>query len=156
VAATPPPTTSASTDDDLAAFEAAWSAFFAAIRRARARSVREQPGGVSLSQLNLVRPLVDGGAHPVGELAELAGVSAPTASRMLDCLEREGLVERSHAMHDRRVVAVSLTGEGERVLADKVDAVRARQRELFGELSADERRQGAALLARLAGILDRL
>src|SRR3954469_11752579 len=94
---------------DLAAFEAAWSEFFAAVRRVRARSAREQPGGLSLSQLNLVRPLADGDPRPVGELAELAGVAAPTATRMLDCLEREGLVTRAHARTDRRRGSGELT-----------------------------------------------
>jgi DNA-binding MarR family transcriptional regulator len=141
---------------DLAAFEAAWTEFFAAVRRIRARSAREQPGGLSLSQLNLVRPLADGDARPVGELAELAGVAAPTATRMLDCLEREGLVTRAHARHDRRVVTVELTEEGAGVLGEKIDAVRARQRELFEELSPAEREQGAALLLRMTDIVDRL
>jgi DNA-binding MarR family transcriptional regulator len=141
---------------DLAAFEDAWSEFFAAVRRIRARSAREQPDGLSLSQLNLVRPLGETGARPVGELAELAGVAAPTATRMLDCLEREGLVTRAHAIHDRRVVTVGLTATGERVLADKIDAVRARQRELFEELSPAEREQGAALMHKLSDIVDRL
>jgi MarR family transcriptional regulator, organic hydroperoxide resistance regulator len=141
---------------DPAAFEAALDEFFAAIRRARARATRVQPDGLSLSQLNLLRPLAEGGARPVGELAELADVAAPTATRMLDCLERDGLVARAHATHDRRVVTVELTDEGARVLGAKLDAVLTRRRELFAGLDEDDRARAADLLQRLAEMVDRL
>ncbi|HEY2637508.1 MAG TPA: MarR family transcriptional regulator [Solirubrobacteraceae bacterium] len=140
----------------LPAFEGAWDEFFGAVRRARARATRVQPDGLSLSQLNLLRPLAQGGPRPVGELAELADVAAPTATRMLDCLERDGLVSRAQATHDRRVVTVELTDGGARVLGAKLDAVLAHRRELFAELEEDDRARAAELLHRLAEMVDHL
>ena len=51
-------------------------------------------GELSLSQYHLLEPLIDGERLATCELALAAGVSAPTATRMLSGLEREGLVER--------------------------------------------------------------
>jgi DNA-binding MarR family transcriptional regulator len=141
---------------ELLGFEAAWEEFFAAAARARARGAREQPGGLSLSQLKLVLPLQGGASATVGELAENAAVAPPTATRMLDCLERDGLVTRAHATHDRRLVTIALTDAGARAVAAKRAAVIARRRELFAAMSATERRYGARLLRSMADVLDQL
>jgi DNA-binding MarR family transcriptional regulator len=143
-------------DPRLAAFEAAWDDFFHAIRRARARSTRDQPDGLSASQVVLLRPLLDRSPRPVGELAEQAAVAGATATRMLDGLERDGIVTRTPATHDRRVVTVALTDHGATVLAAKLAAVLAQRRELFEELTPAQRAGGAALLRRLTDIVERL
>ena len=143
-------------DPDLAAFEGAWDDFFHAVRRARARSTRDQPDGLSTSQVVLLRPLLDRSPRPVGELAEQAAVAGPTATRMLDALERVGIVTRTPATHDRRVVTVALTEHGATVLEAKLAAVLARRRELFAELTPAERAGGATLLCRLTDLVERL
>ena len=96
------------------------------------------------------------GALPVGGLADEAGVAAPTATKMLDGLVRAGLVERTSAPHDRRVVLISLTGAGHAALAAKRGRVKAVRAEIQAQLSEDERNQAAALLRRLARIVEDL
>ena len=82
-----------SIDSELAAFSAVLDDFLAATRRARGRLGADQE--LTLSQYHLLEPLLDG-AEPLGvcALAEAAGVSAPTATRVLAVLERDDLVER--------------------------------------------------------------
>jgi DNA-binding MarR family transcriptional regulator len=149
---------SRSTIDDsaeAAAFAAALEDFSRATRRARARLQPE--AGLSLPQFHLVEPLLAAaGPLPVGELATAAGVSAPTATRMLDCLERDGLVERSRREDDRRVVLVALTAAGLHAARAYGELHDARRRALFESLTPAERRDAARLLERLAAAIEAL
>jgi MarR family transcriptional regulator, organic hydroperoxide resistance regulator len=137
------------------AFSAAVDDFMRAARRARGRLAAE--GDLSLSQYHLLEPLTAAlGPLGVGELAAAAGVSTPTATRMLGSLERDGLVERHPCARDRRVVRVALTDDGATRVEHKRHRIAARRRELYDSLPADEREQAARLLARLAAAIEDL
>jgi DNA-binding MarR family transcriptional regulator len=138
-------------------FEQAWDHFFSAVRRARGRAARETgTEGLSLAQYQLLAAFCDRNEWPVGELAEAGGVAPPTATRMLDGLERDGVVERSHSTEDRRRVTVRLTTRGRRMLKRKREMVAAKRLELFKSLTASERRDAERLLTRLAGLIEDL
>jgi DNA-binding MarR family transcriptional regulator len=92
----------------------------------------------------------------VRELAEAAGVSAPTATRMLATLERDELVVRRACAGDRRVVHVALTADGERRVTGKRARIAARRTEIFESLAPAERRQAARMLERLAAAIEEL
>jgi DNA-binding MarR family transcriptional regulator len=94
--------------------------------------------------------------RPVGELAEAAGIAAPTATRMLDGLERAAIVRRTPSTEDRRVVTVQLTPKGRRLLERKRKRVEERRRALYDSLSPPEREQAERLLHRLAVLMDEL
>ncbi len=155
-----PPTASATRNQrssELAEFEQAFDAFFAAVRRARGRAAGEtNTEGLTLAQYQLLAAFGDREEWPVGELAEAGGVAPPTATRMLDGLVREGIVERSHCKEDRRRVNVRLTAAGSRLLRAKRRTVAAKRRQMFESLTPVERRDAAALLGRLAGVMDEL
>jgi DNA-binding MarR family transcriptional regulator len=140
---------------DVAAFAAALDDFRRASARARGRLAAE--GDLSLSQYHLLEPLLDA-EEPlgVGELACAAGVSAPTATRMLSGLERAALVERRSCTRDRRVVRVALTPDGADRMTRKRERMRARHEELFRSLEPGERAQAARLLERLAAAIEGL
>jgi MarR family transcriptional regulator, organic hydroperoxide resistance regulator len=140
---------------EAAAFYSALDDFSRATRHAR---MRFQPDtGLSLPQFHLVEPLLAAeGPLPVGELASAAGVSAPTATRMLDCLERDGLVERARRRDDRRVVLVTLTAGGARAARAQRERHEAHRRALFESLTPAERRGAARLLERLAAAIEGL
>src|SRR5689334_6853600 len=106
---------------DLQAFNDSLDEFMRAIRRARGRLLAEgKEGELSLSQYQLLDPLERAdGPLPVGEIAVGAGVSAPTATRMLDNLEREGLVVRERRDGDRRLVHVRVTAQGRKAVKAK-------------------------------------
>ncbi|HEX5900581.1 MAG TPA: MarR family transcriptional regulator [Solirubrobacteraceae bacterium] len=136
------------------AFSSALLEFLRATRRMRGRIGDE--GELSLSQYHLLEPLIDGERLATCELALAAGVSAPTATRMLSRLARERLVERVPCAADRRVVHVVLTDDGRaRVLAKRARG-EARRAEIFASLSAGERRAAARLLERLTAAVEGL
>jgi DNA-binding MarR family transcriptional regulator len=141
--------------DGRAGFDAAWDRLFDSMIRARARGVREV-GELTYSQLHLLAALADRSPRSVGELAELAGVAPPSATRMLDGLARAGVVERRPSTTDRRVVEVFLTDEGRRIVRRKRSRIAAKRRALFDSLAPDERGHAERLLDRLAGVMDEL
>jgi DNA-binding MarR family transcriptional regulator len=136
-------------------FTAAWEDFTRAVRRARGRATGALAGsGLTLAQFHLVEPLRAAEALTVSELAVGAGVAAPTATRMLDALVRDGLVTRSPSEQDRRAVLIALTPDGRTAVeeaARRVDGARAKVRD---QLSPREQDEAAALLRRLAAIVD--
>src|SRR5262245_54354493 len=138
---------------EVAAFAAALDDFRRASSRARGRLATD--GDLTLSQYHLLEPLLTA-EEPlgVGEPACAAGVSAPTATRMLAGLERDALVERRTCTRDRRVVRVALTAEGAGRMARKRERMERRHEELFESLEPGERAQAARLLERLAAAIE--
>jgi DNA-binding MarR family transcriptional regulator len=136
-------------------FTQAWERFFRATRRARGRSTGPLEGSrLTLAQFQLLEALRETPRLPVSELAAAAGVAPPTATRMLDGLVRDGIAERTPCEQDRRVVRIGLTAAGREAVdaaAERVAAGRARVRD---QLSPAEQEQAAALLRRLAGVVE--
>ena len=135
-------------------FTAAWESFFRTTRRLRSRAGRLPGDGLSLPQYHLLEALRGSEEATVGELAESAGVAPPTATRMLDCLARDGYVIRRHSETDRRAVLVALTPAGSAAIEAAHKHVEAFRRRVFEALEPDEREQAAVLLARLSQVLE--
>ncbi|HSD78089.1 MAG TPA: MarR family transcriptional regulator [Solirubrobacteraceae bacterium] len=136
-------------------FSAAIDDFARAWRRARTRLRHDE--GLSIAQYHLLEPLVDApGALPVGRLAAHAGIAAPTATRMLDALVRDGLCERERDADDRRCVKVSLTPAGRTAAAERRARMDERRARIYAALTPDERRDAARLLQRLAAAIEEL
>ena len=142
--------------DELEDFSHAWEELFRATRRRRARHEATDDGPVTLPQYLLMEPLLAGDALAVRDLAEQAGVQSPTATRMLDGLERAGFVTRSPSPRDRRMVDVRLTEEGMRIVRARREQVDEWRRRLYDALPADERTDAARLLRRLTEALEGL
>ena len=132
----------------------AWEGFFRTTRRLRSRAGKQPIEGLSLPQYHLLEALRDDDELTVGVLAEAAGVAPPTATRMLDCLARDGYVARRHSETDRRSVLVSLTPTGRTALEAAHEQVSAWRRRVFERLEPEEREQAAALLTRLTAVLE--
>ena len=136
-------------------FSTAWESFFRATRRARGRAIGPLEGSsLTLAQYQLLEALQTAEPLPVSELAASAGVAPPTATRMLDALVREGVVARTPCEDDRRVVRVALTAGGRDAVATAGRQVAERRARVRDQLSPDEQAQAAALLRRLAAVLE--
>ena len=130
--------------------------FFQAARRARGRAARDPaPGVLSLAQYHLLDPLA-GGPRTNRELAELAGISAPTATRMIDGLLDRELVSRVEDPTDRRAVVISLTSKGRTALGKKQREYAERRTRLADALDPHEQEVAARLLRRLAAVIEEL
>lgn len=71
--------------------------------------------GLTMTQFNTLRILI-GAKKPIPcqEVGERLIQRVPDVTRLLDRMEKEGLVERARSAEDRRVVLVSVTPEGKR------------------------------------------
>jgi MarR family transcriptional regulator, organic hydroperoxide resistance regulator len=136
-------------------FTAAWDEFVLAIRRAQARG-QAAPQDLTLAQYYLLLPLRTQAKTPSSQLAELAGIAAPTATRLLDGLERTGLVVRERSPDDRRTVLVSLTRRGRDRLRQRERQLAHRRRLIFERLAPEEREQSERLLRHLAEVIAEL
>jgi DNA-binding MarR family transcriptional regulator len=85
-------------------------------------------------------------------VGEAAGVDPSTMVATLDSLEERGLAERRTHETDRRKRAVYLTERGEEAARKARRLGMEVGREVFGALTADERKQLNTLLRKLAGI----
>ncbi|MDO8212126.1 MarR family winged helix-turn-helix transcriptional regulator [Conexibacter sp. CPCC 206217] len=148
---------SAADDAGHQQFIEAWRTFSRASERAKSRRrANDGDGALSLPQTLLLSGLLHEPELPVGVLADLAMVAKPTATRMLDALEREGYVERRKCLTDRRAVLISLTEEGRRVLDETWSHLHAGLVRASEALSDRERREATALLQRLAQVMDEI
>jgi DNA-binding MarR family transcriptional regulator len=84
-------------------------------------------------------------------LAEHIGLSLPATSRMVDVLVKRGLLQRQAGCHDRRRVALSLTGRGRATFRAARKATQAALARRFDALSEPEQ----ALVSQALGILSR-
>ena len=73
--------------------------------------------GLSPGQVNALLTLEPGTAVPMRSLAARLNADASNVSVLIDRLERRGAVERRPDPSDRRIKALALTAEGERLRA---------------------------------------
>jgi DNA-binding MarR family transcriptional regulator len=109
----------------------------------RLRAIEDELFGkyeLSAQQYNGLRLLkaVHPGALPTNELGQRLISRAPDMTRLLDRLERRGLVERCRRDDNRRVVEVSITLAGKELLQELAAQVRACHKKQLGHLSAAE------------------
>jgi DNA-binding MarR family transcriptional regulator len=117
------------------------------LRRLRSEDVAT---GVSGPRLSVLSVLVFGGAHTVTQLAEAEQVAVPTMTRLLQALEGEGYVRRCRDAHDGRIVRVTATARGRRVLEAGRRARLARLEALLKRVPAS----GRAELRRAVTLLE--
>ncbi len=133
----------------------AFKATTAALRRLRGRE-RRHPGGLRDAQYSLLFGLCDRQMLPSSELAHLADLSPASATELLDELVQAGLVRRSRSEDDRRVVLVSLTARGRRLLDERRAAHEPRWRAAFADFSAADLQAAVAVLERMQALFEEL
>jgi DNA-binding MarR family transcriptional regulator len=82
------------------------------------RKVRGQDAasGVAPARLSALSVIVFGGPISLKDLARAEQVRPPTMSRIIDALEKTGLVSRELNPADRRAVLIKATEKGRRIL----------------------------------------
>src|SRR4051812_9567629 len=78
---------------------------------------------LSMAQLKTLMTLYNGGAAPIGQIAECLGIGQPTASHLVDRLVQTQLVVRAEDPLDRRRTLAQLSPGGEE-LAERINQVR--------------------------------
>lgn len=109
--------------------------------------------GLSVTQFNVLRILRGAGDQPLtcGEIAQRLLNKDPDVTRLLDRLDKQGLVERVRNEQDRRVVLTRLSPQGQ-TLVDRFDApLAALHRQQFKHLSPERLSLLLTLLQEAAG-----
>jgi len=102
---------------------------------------------LTFGQMRLLFLLSKHGPSPMSRIAEWLGIGLPTASGVVERVERHGLVSRRHRLDDRRVVDCQLTDAG-RHLIDEISGMRLEMvRRILGVLTDDEQAEMARLIA---------
>lgn len=107
--------------------------------------------GVSGAQLWILQELHDKPGMKVGELAERLAIHQTTTSNLLDALEKRGYVSKARDDVDQRVVRLSLTASGGKVLRKAPQPARGLLAEALDRVDAGHRAQ---LDAGLQAVLD--
>lgn len=111
------------------------SAAIHALRHVR----REDPAtGLSAARLSALSVLVFGGPRTLGELAAAEQVRPATMTRIAQSLVEDGYARREGDPNDRRVVRLSATAKGRRVMQAGRERRVANLAGLLGRLSEDE------------------
>ena len=76
----------------------------------------QEPEHVSKTQFSILRILSVGGTHAVSELADILHISRAAASKNVEKLVRQKFVNRTFVEEDRRIVQVSLTHAGSKLV----------------------------------------
>jgi len=88
----------------------------AAIHLLRRLRREDDASGLPAPQLSAMSVIVFGGPITLGALASAEQVRAPTITKLVAALEEQGLVERETDVEDRRVVRVTATARGTKLL----------------------------------------
>src|SRR5271167_4781930 len=109
---------------------------------------------LSATQYNVLR-ILRGAPEglPCGEVANRMITRDPDITRLLDRLEKRGLISRTRETKDRRMVMARITPDGLKLLGRLDEPVQETHRKQLGHLGRDRLRALAALLhAAQAGV----
>lgn len=113
-------------------------------------STVHRPRGWSWGGFRVLFVLWLAGAMEAKRVASLSGMSRAAVSALVNTLERDGLVSREPAEHDRRAVLIALTDAGHDAIAGAYQEHNDRERIWANALSPAERTTLIGLLEKLA------
>ena len=149
------PSPGADRREAAAAFGLSFKTCLGAVRRLRGRETRVH-GGITDAQYGLLFGLRDHAEMATSELACLAGLSAASATQMLEGLAADGLVSRVRSQKDRRVVLTSLTERGEALVAERYARIGPLWDAALRGFSDEELATAAAVLDSVRSMFDSL
>ncbi|QDZ15468.1 MarR family winged helix-turn-helix transcriptional regulator [Humibacter ginsenosidimutans] len=106
-----------------------------------ARSFADTLETVTLPQFRVLVLLSSLGPQRTGVLAERLGANLSTFSRSLDRMVSAGWVRREQNPGSRREVIITLTGDGEHIVADVTERRRRDFRDILAQLTPERRDQ---------------
>jgi DNA-binding MarR family transcriptional regulator len=106
-----------------------------------------KPADLSPTQYNVLR-ILRGAPEglPCGEIANRMITRDPDVTRLLDRLEKRGLISRNRESRDRRTVTTSVTAKGLQLLGQLDEPVQEAHRKQLGHLGLKRLRELTELL----------
>ncbi|MDE3722506.1 MarR family winged helix-turn-helix transcriptional regulator [Nocardiopsis sp. N85] len=141
---------------ELEEFQRAWTELINAAIHVRSRGGHGHRGAedLTLTQALLMEAVRGMNSPSVGAVAQVVGVSSPSATRMIQQLERKGMMARRRSERDERSTVVTITEEGERTLALHRRDMEAKQRRVFEAIRPSLRPVVLELLRDLRDAMD--
>jgi DNA-binding MarR family transcriptional regulator len=121
-------------------------------QRVHAERLRATGLDISRSEFRFLRTIGDDRLS-VSQVAQIIGLSQPTASRTLRALEGRALVSRASVEFDGRVAAYAMTEQGRRVLHRLEDHMHRQLTSALDDIPASKRTELADQLEDLVGRL---
>lgn len=112
------------------------------------------PMGISSVSVKILGMLCCGRALSPSEILERLGGTKSNVSQRLNFLEKEGLIERTHANQDRRKVAIQLTKKGTERMNAIMERLTKAQISLESKFSKQELQQHRKFIEKINRILD--
>jgi len=107
------------------------------VRKIHAGSLQHM--SLSPAQLFVLMLINETGSSRVGVISRELSITAPTATGIVDRLERDGFVSRVHDKRDRRAVNIVLTKKGRSFLDNMRAGKYERVKQVFKILSPEDR-----------------
>jgi len=109
--------------------------------------------GLTGTQYNALRILRGAGVEglPCSEVGERMITRDPDITRLLDRLQKRGLVERTRARHDRRVIYGKITAAGLKLLREMDGPIEKHGREMLRHVGQETLKQLIELLELVRG-----
>ncbi|GCE03541.1 MarR family winged helix-turn-helix transcriptional regulator [Dictyobacter aurantiacus] len=95
-------------------------------------------GGTTTTQCTVLTELGRSGPMTLAELSHRVGFDKSWASRAVEHLAQDGLVEKITSLHDRRTIQISLSAPGEARLADLNTTLDSLAAQTFEHIPADQ------------------
>jgi DNA-binding MarR family transcriptional regulator len=126
----------------------------AAIHLLRRLRKQDEASGLSAARMSALSVVVFGGPVTIGQLASAEQVSAPTMTRLVEGLERDGHIKRQRDARDARVTWIHPTAKGTRVLQEgrrRRVAELARDVDALSDVDADYLARATSIIERMTG-----
>lgn len=108
-----------------------------------------RPEGITVIEWYILRALYERDGQHASELARAVGRAATSFTPNLDRLQQRQLIERRSDPHDRRVVRIFLTPQGQQLREDVLDSAEQVDRALLALFSREEWDGFTAVIHRL-------
>jgi DNA-binding MarR family transcriptional regulator len=139
--------------EPLTALGESFKAAMGAVRRLRGRESHHNDK-LSFAQYSLLFGLAAEPQLSASQLACVADLAPATVTEMLGHLEDDGLVARVRSDRDKRVVLVSLTPRGRKLVSERRADWERRWQAALDEFDDEQLRSAAAVLDRLAELFN--
>jgi DNA-binding MarR family transcriptional regulator len=111
-----------------------------------AASIAEVDDRVTVPQLRVMMMIATRGAMNLVAVAAGLGVSSPNASRICDRLLKAGMLDRREDLEDRRHVTLTLTADGDALVAELIRHRRNAVRRILRTMTPREREDLAIVM----------
>ena len=105
--------------------------------------------GLTIGRWQVLNVLSSYDGSRIGTIADLSGGEQPAVSRVIDQMERDGLVKRRLSLNDSRAVEVWITQLGRDIFAELMPEAKAFVKRMMRTLNDAEIKQMTNMLERL-------